>query len=401
MLHEPARHETLTTTPWSDGDARAAVAQIVADSVARFDPRSLWPAHPLDDSADAAPTFDIYSGAAGVVLGLQHLHKAGMVQPIPDFTSVTSDLLERNRQARNVADQTSLLLGDAGILLLQWRTSPSTLLADAIHHSIARNLRNPALEQLWGSPGTLLAAIHMHEWTGERRWGDLLSSGVEILWDAMEKVEEEVGPPGFWIWTQALWGRRSRHLGGGHGFAGNVFPAFRGAHLLSSDVVSAFARRTVETLNATVVREDGFANWPANVATADYKTDPKKLLQDCHGAPGIVCRLPNHVLPELDGLLVQAGELIWKAGPLTKGAGLCHGTAGNGYALLKLFKRTGNRHWLDRARAFAMHAVEQCVRHAAQYGVRRYSLWTGDIGVALFVQSCLEEDDTYPTLDTF
>jgi hypothetical protein len=57
--------------------------------------------------------------------------------------------------------------------------------------------------------------------------------------------------------------------------------------------------------------------------------------------------------------------------------------------------------WLERARAFAMHAIEHCDRAAAAYGQRRYSLWTGDPGVALFVQGCRLEDDAYPTLDVF
>ncbi len=39
--------------------------------------------------------------------------------------------------------------------------------------------------------------------------------------------------------------------------------------------------------------------------------------------------------------------------------------------------------------------------HAARYGQRRYSLWTGDLGVAMFVQSCRAGTDDYPTLDTF
>jgi hypothetical protein len=45
---------------------------------------------------------------------------------------------------------------------------------------------------------------------------------------------------------------------------------------------------------------------------------------------------------ELDALLLAAGELVWRAGPLRKGANLCHGTAGNGYALLTLFRRSGD-----------------------------------------------------------
>ena len=105
--------------------------------------------------------------------------------------------------------------------------------------------------------------------------------------------------------------------------------------------------------------------------------------------------------PALDDLLLEAGELVWRAGPLAKGAGLCHGTAGNGYALLKLHRRTGDPRWLARARAFAMHAIAQCDRMAAKYGRRRYSLWTGDPGVALFAQSCRLADDAVPSLDVF
>jgi len=104
--------------------------------------------------------------------------------------------------------------------------------------------------------------------------------------------------------------------------------------------------------------------------------------------------------PRLDDLLVAGGELTWAAGPLTKGAGLCHGTAGNGYAFLKLFKRTNDRRWLDRARAFAMHAIAQSDKMANEYTQRRYSLWTGDAGVACFVASCIAGNDALPNLDS-
>ena len=43
-----------------------------------------------------------------------------------------------------------------------------------------------------------------------------------------------------------------------------------------------------------------------------------------------------------------------------KGSNLCHGTGGNGYAFLKLHRRTGDPVWLERARAFAMTAIAQC-----------------------------------------
>ena len=62
------------------------------------------------------------------------------------------------------------------------------------------------------------------------------------------------------------------------------------------------------------------------------------------------------------------GELTWRAGPSAKGAGLCHGTAGNGYAFLTLFRRTGDERWLDRARRFAAHAIGQVAQARAIHG---------------------------------
>jgi hypothetical protein len=53
---------------------------------------------------------------------------------------------------------------------------------------------------------------------------------------------------------------------------------------------------------------------------------------------------------EQGALLLKGGELTWRAGPLAKGSNLCHGTGGNGYAFLKLFRRTGmSAGWLGRA----------------------------------------------------
>jgi hypothetical protein len=396
LLYDPLRHEPLAAEPWSDAAAADAIARIADDAVARFDPAALWPMHPLDEPEDADPCCMLYFGAAGVIYALRRLAAMGTPFPARTFEPTLATLLERNRVRTRDADVPSLLFGDVGILLLQWQAAPSAAVADAIFGAVERNLRNPTLEQLWGSPGTLPAAIHLFERTGDRRWSDLLTRGVTILWEQMERVPEA----GAWLWTQDLYGRTARYLGGGHGFAGNVFPALRGAHMLPPDLVAGYVRRTEETLRATALRDGGLANWPARMALpADGPRPP--LVQDCHGAPGILCRLPNHMVPALDGLLLEAGELVWRAGPLAKGAGLCHGTAGNGYAFLKLYRRTGDGRWLERARAFAMHAIAQSDRMAARHGQRRYSLWTGDPGVALFAQSCRLADDALPTLDVF
>jgi len=105
--------------------------------------------------------------------------------------------------------------------------------------------------------------------------------------------------------------------------------------------------------------------------------------------------------PDLESLLVEGGNFTWAAGPLAKGSNLCHGTGGNGYAFLKLHRRTGRPIWLEHARAFAMTAIAQCREARTQLGRGRYSLWTGDVGLAVYLWDCLKAKPYFPTIDVF
>jgi integrase len=59
------------------------------------------------------------------------------------------------------------------------------------------------------------------------------------------------------------------------------------------------------------------------------------------GAPGILAGAWEYLDEEL---LLAGAELVWRAGAHgdEKGHGICHGTSGNGFALLKAFARTGD-----------------------------------------------------------
>jgi hypothetical protein len=105
--------------------------------------------------------------------------------------------------------------------------------------------------------------------------------------------------------------------------------------------------------------------------------------------------------PKLAELLIAGAELTWSAGPLAKGSNLCHGTGGNGYAILKLYRRTGDARWLQRARAFAMTAIFQCREARLRYGRGRYSLWTGELGLAVYLRDCISGEPAFSTVDIF
>lgn len=402
MLFDPSRHQALGTDPWNEAFVRQAVQDIVADTLSHFDAATLWPTHPRDiDLGEAKlPAAALYHGAAGVIWALERLRDKGDALFEIDFGPTVAGLLAHNQRfnaASGIAKH-SYSLGDTGVLLLQFKHGRSQAAAQALFELVEANLHNPTQEFLWGSPGTLVAALHMLEATGEERWLQVFRRGVDILWQQMHPA---TGFDDTWVWTQDMYGRKRQYLGAGHGFAGNVFPVVRGARWLPAGQVAAFVARTLRTLSADVSAEAGLANWKPVFDAARTGQPGWPLVQDCHGAPGIICRLADADSPELRTLLLQGGELVWAAGPLSKGPGFCHGTAGNGQAFLKLHAVTGDALWLARARAFAMHALAQTASQAVEHGQHRYSLWTGDLGVALFVSACLSGDAAFPMLDVF
>jgi hypothetical protein len=48
-----------------------------------------------------------------------------------------------------------------------------------------------------------------------------------------------------------------------------------------------------------------------------------------------------------------------------------------------------------------MAAIEQVQAARQRYGRGRYSLWTGDVGVAVYLRDCRRAESRFPTLDVF
>jgi hypothetical protein len=399
MPFETARHETLAAVPWDAGRAREAIGAMVADIERHVHPERFWARHPLDAMDDEPDWYkSLYLGAAGMLWALHYLQREGAVQ----LTIDPGGMIGRVHAAYLESPDTrpaapSYYLGEVGILLILWRLTGEQAAVDRLDELIRGNIPNPTNEALWAAPGTMVGAWHLHGWTGEERWRDLFLENVEQLWKTWLPSPHVDGH----LWTQDLYGSVVQLLGAGHGFAGNVYPLLRAAQWLPVETRETLYARCVETLLATAIREDDCANWPPGVGPPRPGRSAV-LVQWCHGAPGIITAtadFPAGRSREMDALLLQAGATTWKAGPLAKGYGLCHGTAGNGYAFLKLHGRTGDPLWLERARAFAMHALGQREAMRREHGVGRYSLWTGDGGLAVYLWHCLQGADGMPGLD--
>ena len=366
MLFTPAAHEPLVDEPWSADEVRTAIASIVADAESAFDDG--WPMHPRDVEKDDDPATrfrTLYLGGAGVVAAFHRLAERGFVDLRRDYVPYLERSLEAPPDFPDDDAERSLWAGETGIRLVLQRLAPSRANLERLSDLIAANERDERCELMFGSPGTILAG---------RELG--LDVTASIRW--LQGQRDADG-----LWTQHLFGRSSRCLGPAHGFAGCVLA-------LGDD-----AADVSETLRPFAVEEDGLVNWLpyAGMTQLDAHRDGQIRTQWCHGAPGIVATLA----PFLDDeLAVAGGQLTWRAGPLRKGANLCHGTAGNGYAFLALLESTGDERWLTRARAFALHAARQVELSRSEYGRGRYTLWTGDLGTALYLADCVDGGGQVP-----
>jgi lantibiotic modifying enzyme len=401
---EHARHVPLRPIHWSESDATAAIEDIVADGLEHFDAERFWPVHPLDEGIRDGHT-SLYFGAAGVVWGIDYLGRVGATKARFDFRRALPRLLEASQAEFakwKYAAHGSLLLGDIGAALVAMRLDHAPATADLVYARADANTTLPVRELMWGIPGSMIVCCHMSTMTAEPRWRALFTNQAARLLGDLEETDD--GP----LWTQDLYGRDLRYLGPVHGYAGNMIALMRGWEWLTDDQRAQLAEAVPQTLTTNAQRSEHGTTWPGVVADRDKPPDNygharTRLCQHCHGAPGMVTAFVDapFTAAELEDLLRDGGQFTWAAGPLAKGSNLCHGTGGNGYAFLKLYRRTNDAMWLERARAFAMTAIAQYREARKEYGRGRYSLWTGDVGLAIYLWDCLTGVPRFPTVDIF
>jgi Lanthionine synthetase C-like protein len=376
-LYRPESFEPLTDTRWDEPRVRDGITAIVAETDAAFrGPKLMWRAHDWDRWSATSPMKNLYVGGAGVVWGLDQLRQRGYAATALDLADLAVLNLELFRDKPDYIKlpafkppeprDSGLFVGEAGILLVACKLGHPEYVEE-LRQRLVANVDNEAEEVFWGVPGSLIAAAAI---------GD--ASSWTTLAEALLNRRDENG-----LWTQRLYGQEYQSLTPPHGLVGIV-------QALADKAPKDDARRI---LAESAHREDGCANWPPRPRPDLPGPDGEIRLQWCTGAPGIVIGAADYLDEDL---LLAGAELVWQAGPHgeEKGPNICHGTAGNGYALLKAYARTGDDQWLERARRFATHALEQVERMPS-----RHSLFTGGIGVALYAADCIDARAEYPIMD--
>ncbi len=163
MLYEPSQFEPLIDEPWDAARVEEAIAAIVADADAAFDPAALWPAHEWDAGDAPLPLKNLYVGASGVISALDALRRRGRAEPSLDLAAAALRTLELFRVEPDIEPgethyhPAALLLGETGPLLVAFKLAPDAALAADLQALLPTSAENPTDDINWGLPGTLLA----------------------------------------------------------------------------------------------------------------------------------------------------------------------------------------------------------------------------------------------------
>lgn len=379
---------------WEDEKSVRCISDIVASSVAGHSGKGLWPSHvdDLENPNDQPNIFytDMYFGSAGILWALDRLKTFGYSSEL-DYESLIEECLKRHLcQDLSYYTPSSYFLGELGVRLIKHQVAPSDENAAQLVRLAEEGCKTKGMDPMLGLPGMLVGLSLVD--LDEPKVTLILKRGVLRLLDGLTSSLK-----------QAESGQKSPlsdatgrfYLGAAHGIAGVLYSCYVASAKVGDksniELIRAQARNLLHRMS---ILSENRVNWPTELGGV------KLVAQWCHGAPGIITSLAPIFRPtderEVE-ILEQAGHLIYEAGPLRKGVGLCHGTAGNGFSMLYLHRLTGKKAWLERAQTFAMNAISQH-EEIRQVTLPRHSLWTGDLGLAMYLLSFSCPELGLPTL---
>jgi eukaryotic-like serine/threonine-protein kinase len=168
-------------------------------------------------------------------------------------------------------------------------------------------------------------------------------------------------------------------LGIAHGWAGVLYAMLRWCQVTRRPLSQKMLLRLEQLAGYAEPIGPGL-RWPQSSGTAPQ--DRKTWTSWCHGTAGYVhlWTLAQAMCGD-NSYLDLAEKAAWHTWvtPSQKGGSVCCGYAGQAYALLNLFKHTGDMVWYERAKVLS----ERAAIAITSPGLRRNSLYKGDVGIAL------------------
>lgn len=351
------------------------------------------------DSSDGS----VYTGSAGIAL--LYLRLASIFP---------NDQNKYRSKAKNYIDsalpsltgkRVTFLCGDPGCLaiaaVIYRDLGDETMVKQCLERIVT--MKNEALRQstpdecLYGRAGYLYTLMYLRKQCGSNSIdSQLITEIVEGLIKSGERYARQSSSPSplMYQWHE------KEYLGAAHGVSGIIYlllqicrdPSFPHLHPL----VNSHLLPTVEFLKTKRLPSGNY------LSSSDSSGD--RLVQWCHGAPGFAFLFGRtyQVTNQNEYLTLAAGaaDIVWQRGLLRKGYGLCHGTAGNAYVLLYLFRLTGEQKWLHRAIQFAEHCLHDDQHELSRTPDHPYSLFEGFAGTIYFMADILHPNRAqFPAFD--
>lgn len=328
---------------------------------------------------------DVYLGAAGLALMFLSLSAsrpdgAARGRLRAHAAAYLGRALVRLEAAPKASRVPSFLLGAPGPLALAVvpeLLDPSRRGTGAGVRGLLQTARVASSDELlYGRAGYLYAAL-----LANRLAGRAVVPRAEL--DDLGRIMVASGRSGARAGLSFRW-HGEAHLGAAHGLAGILHVLFELPQVVKE--AEAELRTAVEQLLAERLPSGNLP--PAAEAPSD-----DSLVQWCHGATGLVMVLVRAAAalnaPEYLEAAAAAAEVVWQRGLLTKGLGLCHGVAGNGYAFLTLHRATDDPRWHHAALSFARFMLTEEGRALHDVPDRPHSLFEGLAGAAVYLDHVL------------
>lgn len=358
---------------------------------------------------------DLYVGGAGIAFMFLKIHQSNIegLSTLSSLQAAQSYLHQSKKFVRHKSeDAVSFLCGNAGYYAVSAIVNQCLSNRAESEKDLQHFLQgvNPSLhivvnsygsdEILFGRAG-YLSGIY---WLNQNLPADKKISALTVSHICEKIIESGVGYSNRHNLTAVpmMWEcYGDRYMGAAHGVCAIL-------HVLLESPLFAFYHQqqqiVKDTLNILLSTQSADGNFPCLL---ENSSNPEhELVHWCHGAPGVIYVLAKAYLlfndPRYLEACVKCGELVWKKGLLTKGPGLCHGIAGNGYVFLILYRLTLDEKYLYRAGRFADFLTSDTFTRNARRPDKPMSLYEGLAGTVCFLIDLLQPTKaSFPFMDVF
>lgn len=382
----PAAGPTRTEEPDdATGVAVAGMVNHLVDSMTPDDDQRLWP---VSTRAGETDPCTVQQGAAGVLAVLTRYFELTGDPRLPERISTAARWIAARTDTRSV--RPGLHFGGRGVAWALYdagRALDDIALTDhAVALALAPQQATPSHDITHGSAGSGLAAAHLWHRTGDPRLAELVADAADRLAAAARPEPSGVSwpVPAEAVSTEA----GKRYLGFAHGTSGI------GCFLLTAAAIThrpehlELAVAAGEHLVANAVMVGPAAQWPAQA------TDAPTAPYWCHGSAGIgtfLVRLWRRTGDSRFGDLARAAAHAVTERASRAALAQCHGQAGNGDFLLDMADATGDPAYRTAAEDLARLIVSERAHRTNhvvfpnEYGDVSTSWSDGSAGILAFL----------------